>query len=166
LGEPDIIDLNNTLYTIELTLKNLMQDKKAELVFEYLPTLKGHSSLINQLFRNLIANGVKYNTSVVPTIFISCKENQQGQLVYAIKDNGIGIAPENHELVFSMFRRLHTQTEYEGSGIGLAFCARIVDTYGGQIWVESEEGKGTTFFFTLPKATVVPKTTLQKQPVV
>jgi two-component system, NtrC family, sensor kinase len=155
LGEPDIVDLNTTIYTIELTLKNLMQDKKAELIFEYLPTLRGHSSLINQLFRNLIANGVKYNTSEVPTIFISCKENQQGHLVFAIKDNGIGIAPENHELVFPMFRRLHTQAEYEGSGIGLAFCARIVDTYGGQIWIESEEGKGTTFFFTLPKATVI-----------
>jgi light-regulated signal transduction histidine kinase (bacteriophytochrome) len=155
LGEPDIVDLNTCLYTIELNLKNLMQDKKAELIFEYLPTLRGHSSLINQLFRNLIANGVKYNTSDVPTILISCKENQQGHLVFAIKDNGIGIAPENHELVFSMFRRLHTQAEYEGSGIGLAFCARIVDTYGGQIWIESEEGKGTTFFFTLPKAMVI-----------
>jgi signal transduction histidine kinase len=155
LGEPENVDLNTCLYTIELNLKTLMQDKKAELIFEYLPTIKGHSSLINQLFRNLIANGIKYNTSEVPTIHISCKSNTKGHLVYAIKDNGIGIAPENHELVFSMFRRLHTQAEYEGSGIGLAFCARIVDTYGGQIWVESEEGKGTTIFFTLPTATIV-----------
>ena len=155
LGEAENVDLNTCLYTIELNLKNLMQDKKAELIFEYLPTIKSHSSLINQLFRNLIANGIKYNTSEIPTIHISCKTNPQGHLVYAIKDNGIGIAAENHELVFSMFRRLHTQAEYEGSGIGLAFCARIVNTYGGKIWVESEEGKGTTIFFTLPQATVV-----------
>jgi two-component system, NtrC family, sensor kinase len=155
LGEPENVDLNTCLHTIEINLKSLMQEKKAELIFEYLPTIKGHSSLINQLFRNLIANGIKYNTSEVPTIHISCKPNPKGHLVYAIKDNGIGIALENHELVFSMFRRLHTQAEYEGSGIGLAFCARIVDTYGGKIWVESEEGKGTTIFFTLPTATVV-----------
>jgi two-component system, NtrC family, sensor kinase len=155
LGEPENVDLNTCLYTIELNLKNLMQEKKAELIFEYLPTIKSHSSLINQLFRNLIANGIKYNTSEIPTIHISCKTNPQGHLVYAIKDNGIGIAAENHELVFSMFRRLHTQAEYEGSGIGLAFCARIVNTYGGKIWVESEEGKGTTIFFTLPTALVV-----------
>jgi two-component system, NtrC family, sensor kinase len=155
LGEPENVDLNTCLYMIELNLKNLMQDKKAELIFEYLPTIKSHSSLINQLFRNLIANGIKYNTSEIPTIHISCKTNPQGHLVYAIKDNGIGIAAENQELVFSMFRRLHTQAEYEGSGIGLAFCARIVNTYGGKIWVDSEEGKGTTIFFTLPQATVV-----------
>jgi two-component system, NtrC family, sensor kinase len=155
LGEPENIDLNTCLYMIELTLKNLMQDKKAEIIFQYLPTLRGHSSLINQLFRNLIANGIKYNESTTPTVIITCKENKHGHLVYAIKDNGIGIAPENKELVFAMFRRLHTQAEYEGSGIGLAFCSRIVDTYGGQIWIESEEGNGTTFFFTLPKATVV-----------
>jgi two-component system, NtrC family, sensor kinase len=162
LGEAENVDLNTCLYTIEINLKTLMQDKKAELVFEYLPTIKSHSSLINQLFRNLIANGIKYNTSEVPTIHISCKPNPKGHLVYAIKDNGIGIAPENHELVFSMFRRLHTQAEYEGSGIGLAFCARIVDTYGGQIWVESEEGKGTTIFFTLPTATVVKEVVKQE----
>jgi signal transduction histidine kinase len=155
LGEPEDVDLNTCLYSIEITLKTLMQDKKAELIFEHLPILRGHSSLINQLFRNLIANGVKYNTSSIPTIFISSRENPEGQTVFAIKDNGIGIALENQKLVFAMFRRLHTQAEYEGSGIGLAFCARIVDTYGGKIWLESEEGKGTTFFFTLPKATIV-----------
>ena len=108
----------------------------------------------SQLFQNLIANGIKYNKSNTPIIHISSKKDEKGQYVFYVKDNGIGIAAENQKAVFAMFRRLHTQAEYEGSGIGLAFCKRIVDNYGGDIWFESTEGAGTTFFFTLPKASM------------
>ena len=74
--------------------------------------------------------------------------------VFYVKDNGIGIPPQYKEEIFRMFRRLHNSDKYEGSGIGLAFCKRIVDNYGGNIWMESTEGMGTTFFFTLPKALI------------
>ena len=155
LGEPDNIDLNECLYSVELNLKTLIQEKNAQIIFGPLPILRGHSSLLNQLFQNLVANGIKYNKSNTPTITISSKKDEKGQYVFYVKDNGIGIAAENQKAVFAMFRRLHTQAEYEGSGIGLAFCSRIVDTYGGQIGLTSEAGEGTTFFFTLPKAPVV-----------
>jgi signal transduction histidine kinase len=75
--------------------------------------------------------------------------------IYGVKDNGIGISAEHQKTVFDMFKRLHSVAQYEGSGIGLAFCSRIVDTYGGEIWVESELGKGATFFFTLPNAPII-----------
>ncbi len=77
---------------------------------------------------------------------------KQQDLIFYIKDKGIGIAPENHEKIFSMFRRLHSQEEYDGTGIGLAFCTRIVETYGGKIWLDSAKGEGTPFYFTLPNA--------------
>jgi signal transduction histidine kinase len=85
---------------------------------------------------------------------VSNEVDNRGETVFCVMDNGIGISPEYHEKVFAMFRRLHSQSEYEGSGIGLAFCARIVNTYGGEIWLDSDEGKGTKVFFTLPKAMI------------
>jgi signal transduction histidine kinase len=119
-----------------------------------LPNIKAHKSLISQLLQNLINNGLKYNQSIEPTIHISNRVIG-GKTVYSVTDNGIGIPPQYQAQVFDMFRRLHSQAEYEGSGIGLAFCKRIVDTYGGEIWLESVENVGTTFFFTLPKAPVL-----------
>ena len=93
---------------------------------------------------------------ISPIIHISSK-TYTDKIVYQVADNGIGIANTYKTYVFDMFRRLHSQAEYEGTGIGLAFCKRIVETYGGEIWLESTEGIGTTFFFTLPKAKVLAK---------
>jgi signal transduction histidine kinase len=152
LGDPKEVDLNKSLFMAEMNLKSIIDDAGAEVTYDNMPYIKGHSALIVQLFQNLIANGLKYNKSSKPTVHVSVSMSDETDVVFSIKDNGIGIAAENHEKIFSMFRRLHTQDEYEGTGIGLAFCTRIVNTYGGQIWLESELGKGTTFFFTLPKA--------------
>jgi signal transduction histidine kinase len=152
LGDPKEVDLNKSVFMAEMNLKSLIDDAGAMVTYDVMPYIKGHSALIVQLFQNLIANGLKYNKSEKPTVHIGVNMANEEDVVFSIKDNGIGIAPENHEKIFSMFRRLHTQDEYEGTGIGLAFCTRIVNTYGGQIWLESEEGQGTTFFFTLPKA--------------
>ena len=138
-------------------MQSLIREKKALICYENLPILRGHTSLITQLFQNFINNGIKYNQSEQPIINISTQQNDQGEYIYAIKDNGIGIAPENQDKVFSMFQRLHTQSDYDGTGIGLSFCTRIVETYGGKIWLESTFGKGTTFYFTLPKAEVIEK---------
>jgi signal transduction histidine kinase len=152
LDDPESIDLNKTLHLLKLNLASVNQDKKVNFDIKNMPILRGHRTLVTQLFQNLINNGIKYNKSEDPSITIGCELNKRGVHQFYVKDNGIGIAPEHQERVFSMFHRLHNQTEYEGTGIGLAFCKRIVQIYGGTIWLESEEGKGSTFYFYLPKA--------------
>ena len=105
-----------------------------------------------QVFQNLIGNALKFNrTDFVEVIVDSYIEN--GDYVFMVKDNGIGIDEENIDRIFLVFQRLHTHQEYEGTGIGLSITKKIVERYGGKIWVESALGKGSTFFFTLPKAT-------------
>jgi signal transduction histidine kinase len=112
--------------------------------------VRGDTSQLRQLFQNLIGNAIKFRAGRVPEIAISALK--KGYLwQFAVKDNGIGIAAEYHEKVFQVFQRLHGQSEYPGTGIGLAICRKIVERHGGRIWVESEPGQGTTFFFTLPE---------------
>jgi signal transduction histidine kinase len=152
LDEPEDIDLNKSIHLIQINFNTQNRDKKVHFELNNLPILRGHRTLLTQLFQNLINNGIKYNKSEEPIISVGCELNKRGVPQFYVKDNGIGIAPEHQERVFSMFHRLHNQTEYEGTGIGLAFCKRIVQIYGGTIWLESEEGKGSTFYFYLPKA--------------
>lgn len=152
LGEPTDVDINECISIAEMNLQTIIREKNAIISYENLPILRGHTSLIIQLFQNLINNGIKYNKSLKPTIKISVKPNERNECVFSISDNGIGIAAENQDKIFAMFRRLHSQSEYEGTGIGLSFCTRIVETYGGKIWVESTPDIGSTFYFTLPKA--------------
>ncbi len=151
IGEPALVDFNDVLLLVRSNLQSFMIDKKAQIVVKELPILRGHSLLIVQLFQNLINNGLKYNESERPLVTIS-SEWQGNDFVFKVADNGIGVAPQYQNQIFGMFRRLHSAAQYEGSGIGLAFCQRIVSTYGGRIWLNSEEGKGTTFSFTLPDA--------------
>jgi two-component system, chemotaxis family, sensor kinase Cph1 len=151
LGDPTEVDLNKCVTIAETNLKTLIQDRHAEVYYNNLPYAKAHSSLIVLLFQNLITNGLKYNKSAVPKVEIGVDMSNEEDIIFWVRDNGIGIAAENHAKIFSMFRRLHAQSEYEGTGIGLAFCTRIVNTYGGQIWLDSEIDKGSTFYFTLPK---------------
>jgi two-component system, NtrC family, sensor kinase len=154
LGAPTEIPLENIIQFVELTLQSTLLERHARIEYDNLPSIEAHKSLITQLFQNLINNGLKYNRSAEPIVRISIQE-MGGEIVYKVSDNGIGIPPQYKAKVFEMFRRLHSQVEYEGSGIGLAFCKRIVETYGGEIWLESTEGLGTTFFFTLPKVHVL-----------
>lgn len=116
------------------------------------PELEIVPSQMVQLFQNLIGNALKFSNGKKPKVEVDCILLSDGQYRFSIKDNGIGIAPENQKEIFEMFARLHHEEAFKGSGIGLATCKKIVDRYAGHIWVESQAGKGATFYFTLPDA--------------
>jgi light-regulated signal transduction histidine kinase (bacteriophytochrome) len=103
------------------------------------------------LFQNLITNALKFNTTEAPTVTISAK-SEKDCTHFKITDNGIGIKQEHHEKIFDIFQRLHTESEFKGTGIGLAHCRKVVETHNGSIWVDSEFGKGSTFNFTISKS--------------
>ena len=107
------------------------------------------STQLAQVFQNLIINGIKFQSEEAPLIYISA-EKKAKEWVFSVQDNGIGIDPQYSERIFEVFKRLHTKEDYPGTGIGLAVCKKIVERHGGRIWVESELGKGSTFYFTLP----------------
>ena len=115
-----------------------------------LPTLHFSATNAKQLFQNLISNALKYQDKPQPRVEVGCQQ-QNGHYQFFVKDNGIGIEPEYQSKVFMMFQRLHTQSEFSGTGIGLSICKKIVENNKGIIWFESTPGEGTTFFFTLPK---------------
>jgi signal transduction histidine kinase len=143
------VDLNQVLERTNLNLKFAIDDNNAEIIANQLPTLSGDEQLLIQLFQNLISNSIKYRSKDNPTIQISVN-NELNQFLFSVKDNGIGISTKHLERIFTIFQRLHTREEYEGTGIGLAIAQKIVHQHGGQIWAESELGKGTIIYFTIP----------------
>lgn len=145
-----VIDLNDLIDEIKLDFEIQLRERNGVILCDSLPTIEGQKVWIRQLFGNLIDNGLKFNKSPTPTVWIACEE-QWNEYVFSVKDNGIGIDEENHEKIFKIFQRLHTQEEYQGTGAGLAICKKIVEYSGGRIWVESEPGEGSTFFFTYPR---------------
>jgi PAS domain S-box-containing protein len=114
-----------------------------------LPTVRGSKVALLQLFQNLISNALKYRCAAAPVVHIAATRRANDWL-FSVKDNGIGIAPAYHKRIFNLFQRLHSSQEYPGTGIGLALCRRIAQAHGGDIWVESAEGAGATFFFNIP----------------
>ncbi len=130
-------------------LKAALEESHATVEHQPLPEVCGDRTQLTQLFQNLIGNAVKYRGQQVPRVKIRV-EPKPGEWLFAIEDNGIGIDPKYSERIFQAFQRLHTREEYAGTGIGLAICKKIVESHGGRIWVESEPGRGSTFFFTLP----------------
>ena len=152
----DKVNLQNVLIMVNNNLQEQLYRQNAHIDIDYnnLPAVQGNQTHLIQLFQNLISNGIKFRGKAKPLVKIRCKQ-QDNQNIFSIQDNGIGISPENKEAIFEMFRRLHTREEYEGTGIGLATCKKIVERHGGKIWVESEIGQGSTFYFTLPVVEVV-----------
>ena len=117
---------------------------------ETLPTVFADKNQMLQVFQNLITNAIKFRGDEPPEIGISAKQNGE-KWIFAVKDNGIGIDPKHQRQIFEVFKRLHTKEEYPGTGIGLSIINKIITHHGGQIWVESELRKGSTFYFTIPQ---------------
>ena len=128
-----------------------IRDSGAVIETDELPTTRAEFSLITSLFQNLVGNAIKFRGDKPPRITISVR--REGEFWrFAVSDNGIGIEPEYADRIFVIFQRLHDRASYSGTGIGLAMCRKIVEYYGGRIWLETTAGPGTTFCFTLPIA--------------
>lgn len=144
------VNLQNTFTIVTANLYQQLKEINATVeVDENMPSIVGSNTQMIQLFQNLISNAVKFRDERIPKVIVTCEHKSENYLI-KVQDNGIGIAPEYQDKIFDMFRRLHTRDEYEGTGIGLATCYKIVQRHGGKIWVESEVGVGSTFFITLP----------------
>jgi PAS domain S-box-containing protein len=131
-------------------LRRSMKESGTVITTAELPEVFGDESQIVQLFQNLIANAVKFRKQNVPPRIHIGAARQNNEWTFSVQDNGIGIEPRFRERIFTIFQRLHTREEYPGTGVGLAICKRIVERHGGRIWVESDAGKGSSFYFTIP----------------
>ena len=148
------IDVEQLLKEVLMDMEMLLKEKKAQVTFNELPAVEGFHSGLKSVFQNLINNGIKFSKADVPSkIHISADINEK-ETIFAVEDNGIGIDKKFHNKVFVIFHRLHHKTEFPGTGIGLAQCKKIIELHGGRIWLDSDEGKGTTFYFTIPKRKV------------
>ena len=147
-GPAGSVDLNQVFQKALENCRAAIDETAATVTSDALPAVLGEESHFLQLFQNLISNALKYRGEVPPHIHVSA-EKQNGLWRIAVKDNGVGIAPEYHKKIFGVFKRLHGRS-IAGTGMGLAICQRVVERYGGRIWVESEPDHGATFYFTLP----------------
>jgi light-regulated signal transduction histidine kinase (bacteriophytochrome) len=145
-----VTDLNEVVKSVLQVLQEKIDEKAAIITVQPLPSVPVIRSLITQLFLNLVSNALKYHENKNVQIEIGNTE-ETGRWVFYVKDNGIGIDFQHFEKIFAMFQRLHISGRYKGTGIGLAICKKVVHAHHGDIWVESEVGKGSTFYFSIPK---------------
>ena len=151
------VDCNKVLKELEGDLKVVIEETGAKINKNTLPVVKGSEVELRLLFQNLITNAIKFREAEkVPEIEIAASRNGFHNNIsnafwqFSVKDNGIGIPEEHQERIFAIFQRLHSREQFEGTGIGLAHCKKIVESHGGTIWLESKEGMGSTFYFTIP----------------
>ncbi|ABW30836.1 PAS/PAC sensor signal transduction histidine kinase [Acaryochloris marina MBIC11017] len=142
--------LSSILEKVKSDLEKVIEKRQVEIIIDSLPTVAVDPVLMGQVFQNLISNAIKYCQADRPRIYIRATQDQKFWTI-SVQDNGIGINPQFTDRIFVIFQRLHHREEYSGTGIGLAICKKLVERHGGQIWVDSEEGKGANFSFTLPK---------------
>ena len=152
-GDFEPLDCDRVLSNSMANLHSLLGSLDAKVTIDHLPWVLGDGPQLSSVFQNLIGNAVKYrHRARAPEIHISAQPGQGGEWVFCVRDNGIGIGEEFQERIFGIFQRLHTQAAYPGTGIGLALVRRIINRHGGRIWVDSKEGEGCAFFFTLREA--------------
>jgi light-regulated signal transduction histidine kinase (bacteriophytochrome) len=130
-------------------LQHSITESGAQIKFSDLPTVQGDPIQLLQLLQNLITNGIKYRNASLPPVIQIAAIHDGRSWKFSVKDNGQGISPEYHALIFGLLKRLHGN-DVPGTGLGLAICKKIVEQHGGRIWVESQAGAGSTFFFTIP----------------
>jgi light-regulated signal transduction histidine kinase (bacteriophytochrome) len=136
----------------EAAMDNLqvaIEDSKAEVTHEPLPTVVADEVQMVQIFQNMVANAIKFHDKEAPRVHVSA-ELKENEWLFSVKDNGMGIEPQYFDRIFIIFQRLNGQ-EYSGTGLGLSIVKKIIERHGGRVWVESEYGKGSTFYFTIPK---------------
>ncbi len=152
LPTPVPVNLNDVVNTIQFELRERVNSVNGSIVInKELPVVQHvHASLMYHVFQNLISNGLKFNKSEAPRIDVSWT-NSLNHYTFSVHDNGIGISKEYSTTIFQMFKRLHTEQEFDGTGIGLAICKKITEYYHGDIWFDSNAEKGTTFYFTIRK---------------
>ena len=148
---PGDVEANQSLDEALAALESAIKESGASITRSALPRIRIHDFQLEQIFQNLIGNAIRYRSGEPPSIHVAA-EGRGKDWLFSVRDNGIGIGPQYKEQVFDLFKRLHTAAEYPGTGMGLAICERIVERSGGRIWVESEPGRGSTFFFTLPRS--------------
>src|SRR5579871_4715062 len=149
-GPAQPVECEQAIRKVMLNLQAAIEQSAATITWDPLPVVHAHEIRLVQLLQNLIGNAIKYRSDLPPEIHVAAKR-ENGQWLFSVRDNGIGIEPEYSQQVFGIFKRLHGQ-DYEGTGIGLAICQRIIERYGGRIWVDSKPGAGAVFSFTLPPA--------------
>ena len=148
------VDLEEVFKKAKKILAHIIDEKKVNIKADTLPIINGYESEFVLLFQNLIENGIKYNKNETIELYIKLINNDESKITLCFQDNGLGIAPENQARIFEMFNRLHNQKEYEGTGIGLATCQKIVSLFSGKIWVESKLEEGSSFFVQIPKTNI------------
>jgi PAS domain S-box-containing protein len=148
-GPPSAVDCGQVIQRVLLNLQASIEQSGARVRWDPLPTVQAHEIRLLQLLQNLVGNAIKYRGPESPRIHIAA-QRRESDWMFSVQDNGIGIEPQYAQQVFGIFKRLHGH-DYPGTGIGLAICQRIVERYGGRIWVESKLGEGSLFCFTLPQ---------------
>jgi len=151
LGTAEAADCAKVMENVVLNLQAAIRQNRASITWGELPTVQAHEIRLVQLFQNLVGNAIKYRGPDPPKVQVTA-ERRDSDWLFAVQDNGIGIKPDYAQQIFGIFKRLHGNS-YPGTGVGLAICQRIVENYGGRIWVESTPGAGSTFRFTLPQGT-------------
>lgn len=146
------VDLQRVLEEIRRALADKIKERQAQVLAWPMPIIQGNERLLRQVLENLVENGIKYAGDKPPVVRVACVEHV-GHWLISVHDEGIGIPEEKKDAIFEFLTRAHAHLGLPGSGIGLALCKRVVEAHGGRIWVESSPGQGSTFFFTLPKAT-------------
>lgn len=148
-GQAELSDCEIVLARALGLVESVIQESGATVTHDPLPAVVADETQLTQLFQNLIGNAVKYRGDRPPRVHIRA-DQQNGEWLFSVQDNGIGFEPRYAERIFLVFQRLHTKEEYAGTGIGLAICKKVVERHGGRIWVESQPGRGSTFYFTIP----------------
>ena len=144
------VNLNLVVEDALSNLDQIISKMGAMVTHDDLPVVFGHAPLLTQLLQNLIGNGIKYCDVDTPMVHVSASPERDGFWRISVRDNGIGIDPEFHQQIFEPFKRLHGRGKFEGTGLGLATCKKIVNRHDGRIWCESNLDGGTTFNFSLP----------------